>query len=397
MLEHRIEQSFAVRYSYPVCFTRRALEPSNTVLADLIRQHGNGRAARVLFAVDSGLASARPEILHSIERYAQVHPDAINVVGPAWIVRGGEASKEGLREVDALYALARDFGLCRHSYVVAIGGGAVLDAVGFAAATVHRGLRLVRMPSTVLAQNDAGVGVKNAVNWLGRKNFVGTFVPPFAVVNDFDLLASAPAADRRAGIAEAIKVALIRDVEFFGVIRRQRFELANLAPAALEATIVRCAELHLAQIRNGGDPFEHGSARPLDFGHWTAHKLEELSHHRLRHGEAVAIGIAIDTLYSRRIGLIGDAEAHAVLSTLRDIGFVLDDVVLDELDVAQALNEFREHLGGQLCITLLEGIGKGVEVNTIDVATMRKCIATLRGGLTKTPPMLQSLAHEVQA
>ncbi|WP_213306210.1 3-dehydroquinate synthase [Paraburkholderia sacchari] len=397
MLEHRIEQSFAVRYSYPVCFTRHAFEPSNTVLADLIRQPGRGRAAHVLFAVDSGLASARPGLLRAIECYARSHSDAIGLAGPAWIVRGGEASKEGLHEVDALYAMARDFGLCRHSYVVAIGGGAMLDAVGFAAATAHRGLRLIRMPSTVLAQNDAGVGVKNAVNWHGRKNFVGTFVPPFAVVNDFDLLSSASAADRRAGIAEAVKVALIRDADFFDEIHRQRFALAHLAPHALEPLIVRCAELHLAQIRNGGDPFEHGSARPLDFGHWVAHKLEELSHHRLRHGEAVAIGIAVDTLYSRRLGMIDATDASAVLSTLRDIGFVLDDDALDKLDIAQALNEFREHLGGQLCITLLARIGQGVEVDTIDIAAMHECIAALRtsGPAMQLPP--QQVSREVEA
>lgn len=379
MLEHRIDQTFEVCYSYPVCFTRRALEPANPVLADLMRRTtAQGAKARVLFAVDAGLAEARPDVPRAIERYVLAHGDTLELLRPAWLVRGGEAAKHQLHEVDALYAFARDFGLCRHSYVVAIGGGAMLDAVGFAAATVHRGVRLIRLPSTVLGQNDAGVGVKNAVNWHGRKNFVGTFVPPFAVVNDFDLLASAPAADRRAGIAEAVKVALIRDREFFTQLQRQRFELADLAPRAMEPMIVRCAQLHLAQIRNSGDPFERGSARPLDFGHWSAHKLEEISGHRLRHGEAVAIGIALDVLYSRRIGMLDDASAQAVLTTLRDIGFVLDDPALDDLDVARALNEFREHLGGRLCITLLKRIGEGIEVDHIDTAAMLGCVAELR-------------------
>jgi 3-dehydroquinate synthase len=380
MLEHRIDQTFEVRYRYPVCFTRRALDPANTVLADLLRPREPGGRARVLFAVDAGIVEKRPDFADFIERYAQEHADALDLVRPAWIVRGGEAAKHELLEARTLYTLARDFGICRHSYVVAIGGGAMLDAVGYAAATTHRGVRLVRMPSTVLAQNDAGIGVKNAVNWHGRKNFVGTFAPPFAVVNDFDLLASVPAPDQRAGIAEAVKVALIRDETFFAQLHRQRFELAALAPKALEPMIVRCAQLHLTQIRDGGDPFEHGSARPLDFGHWSAHKLEELSHHRLRHGEAVAIGMALDVLYSRRIGFISDADAGLVLATLRDIGFTLHDAALDALDVGQALNDFREHLGGQLCITLLKRIGEGIEVDTINVDTMRACIAELRAG-----------------
>ncbi|QBQ99138.1 3-dehydroquinate synthase [Paraburkholderia pallida] len=379
MLEHRIDQIFDVRYSYPVCFTRDAFAPANSVLADLLRPRERGRGpARVLSAIDAAIVAACPEYPQAIERYAQTHADALELARPAWIVRGGEAVKQELDEVGVFYDFAREHGLCRHSYVVAIGGGALLDAVGFAAATAHRGVRLIRLPSTVLGQNDAGVGVKNAVNWHGRKNFVGTFAPPFAVVNDFALLDSVPVADRRAGIAEAVKVALIRDAEFFGALHADRRALAALAPHAMEPMIVRCAQLHLAQIRHSGDPFERGSARPLDFGHWSAHKLEELSHHRLRHGEAVAIGIALDVVYSQRIGLLTRAQADLVLDTLRDIGFVLDDAALDMLDVAGALNDFREHLGGELCITLLESIGRGVEVNRIDVAVMRGCVDALR-------------------
>ncbi|KJK12514.1 3-dehydroquinate synthase [Burkholderiaceae bacterium 16] len=378
MLEHRIDQSFEVRYSYPVCFTRGAFAPENRLLVDLMRAQPPGARARVLFAVDSGLAGVQPGCIEAIEKYALAHADAIELVRPPWIVRGGETSKRDPREVDEFYGYARDLRLCRHSYIVVIGGGAVLDAIGYAAATAHRGLRLIRMPSTVLGQNDAGVGVKNAINWQGRKNFLGTFTPPFAVINDFELLASVPAADRRAGIAEAVKVALIRDRAFFGRLHRQRLALAALAPHAMEPMIVRCAELHLAQIRNSGDPFERGSARPLDFGHWSAHKLEELSAHRLRHGEAVAIGIALDVQYSCRLGMIGNVAADTIMETLCDIGFTLDHAALDRLDVERALGDFREHLGGQLCITLLKGIGEGVEVNHIDIGTMRACIGELR-------------------
>lgn len=378
MLEHRIDQSFDVHYRYPVCFTRHAFAPDNPVLADLMRPPAGGARGRVLFAVDSGLAGVRPDYLGEIEQYTLVHADVLDPIRSPWIVCGGETSKLEPLDVDRFYAYVLDHGLCRHSYVVVIGGGAVLDAIGYAAATAHRGIRLIRMPSTVLGQNDAGVGVKNAVNWQGRKNFLGTFTPPFAVINDFDLLASVPAADRRAGIAEAVKVALIRDRAFFEQLHRHRFELAALAPHVMEPMIVRCAELHLAQIRHSGDPFERGSARPLDFGHWSAHKLEEISHGRLRHGEAVALGIALDVLYSRRLGMISDSAADTILTMLRDIGFALDHPAFDRLDVEQALNDFREHLGGQLCITLLKDVGEGVEVDRIDSAAMRACIAELR-------------------
>lgn len=373
MFAHRIDQTFDVTYNYPVCFTRHAFDPANPLLAELL----GAQRARLLVVVDGGLAAALPQFVADIERYALAHADVLDLAGPPWIVRGGEAAKNEPVDVEQLYRRVTEHRLCRHSYVLAAGGGAMLDAIGYAAATVHRGIRLVRMPSTVLGQNDAGIGVKNAVNWHGRKNFLGTFVPPFAVINDFALLGSAPAADRRAGIAEAVKVALIRDAAFFDRLHGQRHALAALLPSAIEPMIVRCAELHLAQIRNSGDPFERGSARPLDFGHWSAHALEELSRHRLRHGEAVATGIALDTLYSRRIGLLGEGAAARVLTLLADLGFALNDPVLAELDIEGALAAFREHLGGQLCITLLQGIGQGVEVHAIDADAMRACIDQL--------------------
>ncbi|HMN43055.1 MAG TPA: 3-dehydroquinate synthase [Povalibacter sp.] len=373
----QIEQHFDVRYQYRVCFTRDAFAADNLLLRDLISEEG-ARRARVLMVVDEGVTRGNPQLVAAMEAYATAHADALQLVRSPWVVRGGEVIKNDPLEVNALYEYSRTLGLCRHSYVVALGGGAMLDAIGYAAATAHRGIRLIRMPSTVLGQNDAGVGVKNAINWHGRKNFLGTFVPPHAVVNDFALLASVPVADRRAGLAEAVKVALIRDRSFFDYMQTHHRELARLDTAVLEEVIVRCASLHLAHIRNGGDPFERGSQRPLDFGHWSAHRLEEISQGRLRHGEAVAIGIALDALYSFRCGMLSQSEWHAIYAILTDIGFTLNDAGFDRLDVAKALNDFREHLGGALCITLLRGIGDGIEVDTIDVPLMSRCIEELR-------------------
>lgn len=373
----QIDQRFDVRYEYPVCFTRDAFAADNPLLRDLVSNRGTQRA-RVLMAVDEGVARENPQLVQAMQAYANAHADAMQLVRSPWVVRGGEVIKNDPREVNTLYEYSRTLGLCRHSYVVALGGGAMLDAIGYAAATAHRGIRLIRMPSTVLGQNDAGVGVKNAINWQGRKNFLGTFVPPHAVVNDFALLTSVPAADRRAGLAEAVKVALIRDRSFFEYLQAHHRELARLEPSVLEEVIVRCASLHLAHIREGGDPFERGSQRPLDFGHWSAHRLEEISQGRLRHGEAVAIGIALDSLYSFRSGMLSQNEWHAIYAILTDIGFTLNDASFDRLDVARALNDFREHLGGALCITLLRGIGCGVEVDSIDVPLMSRCIEELR-------------------
>jgi 3-dehydroquinate synthase len=256
--------------------------------------------------------------------------------------------------------------------VIAIGGGAMLDLVGYVAATVHRGIRHIRVPTTVLSQNDSGVGVKNGVNAFGQKNMLGVFAPPFAVLNDSAFLDRLDERDKRAGIAEAVKVALIRDGAFFRWLERSVADLRAFRPAAVDYLIRRCAELHMAQIASGGDPFERGSARPLDFGHWSAHKLELMTGHALRHGEAVAIGIALDARYSVLSGLLPEGDDSRVCRLLGAVGLPLFHPTLKTADpsggyrLIGGLREFREHLGGELTITLLAGLGQGVEVHAMD-------------------------------
>jgi 3-dehydroquinate synthase len=239
------------------------------------------------------------------------------------------------------------------------------------------------LPTTVLAQADSGVGVKNGINLFGKKNFVGTFAPPWAVVVDSAFLETLSRRDVLSGLAEAAKVALVRDRVMFDWMKTHARGLADDADA-LEDVIRKSAEAHLAHICDGGDPFEAMTARPLDFGHWSAHKLEAMSGHRLRHGEAVAIGIALDTLYSARAGLLDRADAQRAIALLENLGLTLWDDTLDRRDgrgrplVLTGIQEFREHLGGALTITLLAGIGKGIDVHFIDDEMMIGAIEMLR-------------------
>jgi 3-dehydroquinate synthase len=255
--------------------------------------------------------------------------------------------------------------------------------VGLAAATAHRGVRHVRIPTTTLSQCDSGVGVKNGINAFGKKNFIGTFSPPFAIVNDFQLLDTLSPRDKRAGYAEAVKVACIRDREFFEELERNAVRLNDFDPAAMRQLIRRCAELHVTHIVTNGDPFEFGAARPLDFGHWSAHKLEQLSDFRIRHGEAVAIGIAMDVSYSQRMGYLASSEAERVLQLLEKLGFELYAPELQladhghDLGVLEGLQEFREHLGGELAVTLLRKVGEGFEAHGMNVRVIREAILDL--------------------
>ncbi|QKZ15278.1 3-dehydroquinate synthase [Spirosoma sp. KUDC1026] len=376
-----LNQAFSVRFSYSVFFTDQLFNPANDVLATFFDQQSTGvTRKKVLFVLDSGVVAAHNNLPEAIKTYITERVPSVDLVPELITLPGGEAAKNDPNLVRELVDAVDRYGIDRHSFVVAIGGGSILDMVGYAAAISHRGVRHIRIPTTVLSQNDSGVGVKNGVNYRGKKNFLGTFAPPVAVFNDSQFLTTLDDRDWRAGISEAIKVALIKDHTFFAWIEANAQALARRDMAAMEYLIHRCADMHMQHI-SGGDPFEMGSSRPLDFGHWSAHKLEQLTNFELRHGEAVAIGIALDTLYSNQLGWLTDADTNRVLTTLRTLGFVLYQPMLDTDDSAgilKGLSEFREHLGGQLTIMLLQGIGQGVEVHEIDPDGVRQAISTLK-------------------
>ncbi len=380
----RIRQRFRVDYDYPVVFTHGVFDVDNPALADAVRRREPGGRHRLAVAVDAGVAAAWPDLTARIAAYARAFAPGLGLAAPPLTVPGGEAAKNDPELPLRLLGWLHNAGLDRHSALLIVGGGAVLDAVGYAGATFHRGLRVVRLPTTVLAQDDSGVGVKNGVNAFGVKNLVGCFQPPFAVVNDLDFLATLSPRDRRAGMAEAVKVAAIRDAHFFRWLGENSGALRAFAPEAVETLVRRSAALHLRHIAAGGDPFEDGSARPLDFGHWAAHKLESLSGHALRHGEAVAVGMALDARYSVEAGLLAAAEAEALCGLLEDLGFRLWHPALDLHDrrgarrVMAGLEEFRAHLGGALTVTLLTAIGHGVEVHAIDAEGMERALLWLR-------------------
>jgi len=368
----QIHQAFTMTHEFPVYFNRDTFNPESDVLLKVLAFAGKKRH-RVLPVIDDQVLKGHPDLVERMRAYAEAHADRIELIEPPLMVRGGEVCKNDPVEVDEFYQRTQTDRIDRHSFALVIGGGAVIDAMGYAAATAHRGIRLIRMPTTVLAQNDAGIGVKNAINYRGRKNYLGTFAAPYAVINDYDLLSSLSERDSRCGIAEAVKVALIRDGEFFHWLHEARHRLGEFEPKAMEHMIARCAELHLNHIRTSGDPFEQGSARPLDFGHWGAHRMEELSNSELRHGEAVAIGIALDSLYSHAMGTIDTRTLLAIRDTLEAVGFTLRHPALEALDIDAALQGFREHLGGELCITLLTSAGEAEEVDHIDLDTMHQC------------------------
>lgn len=382
-----IHQCFSVQFSYDVHFTEGLFHLENRLLADTIERRDEPTPKKVVAVVDKGLLAHYEHLLEQIKRYAQVHSDAIQLAASPIVVPGGEAAKNDPALVDHIHEVIYEMHLDRHAYVLAVGGGAVLDLAGYAAASAHRGIRLIRVPTTVLSQNDSGVGVKNGINAFDTKNFLGTFAPPYAVLNDVTFLQTLDDRDWRAGIAEAIKVGLIKDANFFRFLCEKATALAPPTRdlEAMKHLVYRCAELHLEHIATSGDPFEMGTSRPLDFGHWAAHKLEELTDYELRHGEAVAIGMALDCVYSHLVGRLRAEVLNKILDLMETIGFRLYvpelEAHLDEPDhpqcLFQGLDAFREHLGGRLTIMLIDAIGRGVEVHAVDRSLYREAVARL--------------------
>ncbi len=374
----RYDFQIPVSFKHRIVFTKDAFALENTELAEILSE-GGGR--RVIVFLEEAVADAWPALAERMEAYfgtldfefcgSQVFP-------------GGEPCKADDSLVKEIWARIDAAHLDRHSYALAIGGGAFLDAVGYAAATAHRGIRFLRFPTTTLSQDDSGVGVKCAINFFGKKNWVGCFSVPFAVINDFNFLLTQNEATCRAGLVEAVKVALVKDAEFYHWIETNLVALAALDEETLEICVEKSALLHARHIATGGDPFETGSSRPLDFGHWAAHKLESMSSHQLSHAPAVAVGLALDTLYSARCGLLKFSTAEQILQTLQALGLSIYHPALDWLDdndrrrVLEGLDEFREHLGGELTILLLEDLGKGHEVHQMDQVLLGECINELR-------------------
>ncbi len=373
------DRTFDVPFEHRLRFTRNLWERETNVLAALLEPDGR-RPARAQFWIDEGVAETHPELKQRIFAMVERHAPSLELAGPVQIVPGGETIKNDVHILERVLKCMHAAQLDRRSYVVVVGGGAVLDAIGFAAAIAHRGLRLVRVPSTTLAQADSAVGVKNGINLFHKKNWLGAFDVPWAVIADETLLETLSDRDFRSGFSEAVKVALLKDARFFEQLVDDADEIAMRSPEAVRRAIRQSARWHRDHIVHGGDPFEREQARPLDFGHWSAHRLEAMTQFELRHGEAVAIGVAIDTWYSHLVHGLDEATAQATFDCLVRLGFTLDHPALDDRNALyEGLEEFRQHLGGELTLTMIAEAGKSVEIHQVDLDQMDRAIDQVCG------------------
>lgn len=372
-----LDSTFTVAYTHRLRCTHGLFRPDNPLLAELTGTSETGRA-RMVVMVDEGLAQAQTSFLSQITAWFEAHGDKVSLIGVPHLLPGGERAKQDRHTLDKALEIISQAHLCRRSYVVVVGGGALLDAVGLAASLAHRGVRLIRVATTTLSQADSALGVKNSINAFGQKNYLGVYEVPWAVINDESMLADLSQGDWICGFSEAVKVALLKDPALFEEIERNA-EAIRLRDEEASIPIIRAsAKHHFDHITKNGDPFERGEARPLDFGHWAAHKLEQMSHYGIRHGAAVAIGLALDVTYARLQGWLDEAEHERILHCLDSLGFELAHPLLkDATTLMRGLAEFQEHLGGMRSIPMIRSAGDAFEVHEIDEAVMNRALEWL--------------------
>jgi len=382
----QFEGTFNVTFRHRVLFERHALG-TGTALAEVLGAP-NGEPVATLAVLDDGLVHVVPELPGIVEQWFDRHASIASLTTRPMVLPGSERAKHGTGPVaEPVVEAIRSGGLCRRSNILAIGGGALLDAVGLGASLAHRGVRLVRMPTTTLSQGDAGIGVKNGVNIpgvTGGKNLLGTFAVPAGVVNDTTLLTTLDDTHWRGGLAESIKVALVKDASLLESVESNAVELANRDLDCMERVLKTTAKLHLRHITEGGDPFESELARPLDFGHWAAHELEARSDWSVPHGEAVAMGMVIDLQLGEAAGLTEPGTADRIESLLRQLGFLQTSCCgVTGVDLLHGLEHFRQHLGGKLTICMIQAPGTAIDVHDVDMAAASTAIDAVLGALPR--------------
>ena len=271
-----------------------------------------------------------------------------------------EPGKE-LAAVQQVCTLAQDAGLDRKAVLIAFGGGVCSDVASFAASMIRRGIAHLRVPTTLIGQVDAGIGLKGGVNFRGKKNYLGCFHPPDAVLIDRAFLASLPAREVRQGLAEIVKMAVIRDGGLFDDLERDHatWRADGLAGCDTRAAWIvhRAVDLMLKELSD--NPYEdRGLARLVDFGHTFSPAIEAASDFTIPHGDAVAIDMAVSALIAARLGLLPQGEATRLLSLLAVFGLPLDIPLLNLKLCQDALGAAVLHRGGGLNLVLPFGMGK---------------------------------------
>ncbi len=343
--------------SFPVRFTDSLLDPARGALADLLP-----RGCRVLAVVDP----YRPEQLGEVHRLLSGYRERGHVSRFAVLPLAATGHAKTLTEARLVVHEAEGLGLTSGDRLLVIGGGTVMDITGYAAYLYRGQTPYIRVPTTLVGMIDAGIGLKVGVNVGNHKNLLGAYHPPAACVCDAGFLRTLPMAERRCGLAEAIKISSVCDAGLFDLIDQHHADvLAGRDTPEVRAILTGSISSMLRELE--ANPFEEDVRRLPDFGHEFGHALESLSRYRLRHGEAVAIGMALSSCLATAAGYLPRDDLRRILALLRDVGLAVYDAVCDPDVMWRKLHdEVLPHKAGHLHLVVPRAIGTGGFIDSID-------------------------------
>ncbi len=295
------------------------------------------------------------------------------------VVPAGEQFKR-LSEIELIYQKLIDYEVNREFYIVAFGGGVVLDIAGFVASTFLRGIKLLSIPTTLLAQCDAAIGGKNAVNFNNYKNLIGTYLQPEYVICDPNLLKTLPDKELRSALAESLKVGLIYSAEFFNYIENisdglnlnNSFSQLLYDTTKLEIIIQQSIQIKVSIVEE--DEFDNNSRRILNFGHTVGHSIESI--YGMRHGESVSIGMVTAARISNKIGLLPTEQLERIKKLLYKIGLPVDFIFDTDL-VMKFIERDKKRNTNFMNFVVLEEIGKA-RIFEITFLELKKMLNDLR-------------------
>jgi 3-dehydroquinate synthase len=286
----------------------------------------------------------------------------------------GEVNKR-LTQVEALAEQMAERGADRTSLVIGFGGGIVTDVSGFLAAIFMRGIPVLQVPTTLLAQVDAAVGGKTGVNLVRGKNLIGSFHQPIAVLIDPEVLATLPAREYRAGLFEVVKCGVIRDASVFELMASRSRDVLQMSPDLVDDLIAAAVRVKAEVV--SADEREGDLRRILNFGHTIGHAIEaETEYTRFLHGEAVAWGMIAATELAKLRGMLGGSDAGKIIQTVHEYGPLPDPSDLDPANLIARLANDKKTLAGKVHFVLPTRIGEvrivsGIEPELIRQATVR--------------------------
>ena len=294
----------------------------------------------------------------------------------ACVLPDGEAHKTlatYARVIDHLIAHRHD----RSTTLVALGGGVIGDITGFAAATYQRGVALIQIPTTLLAQVDSSVGGKTAVNHPQGKNMIGAFYQPRLVLADLDTLRTLPSREYLAGIAEVIKYGVVRDAAFFAWLEGRVDALLRRDPGVLDGAVLRSCALKAEVV--AADEREDGLRAILNFGHTFGHAIETLTRYEYLHGEAVAIGMVMASDLSVRLGILDRAQGRRIKALLGAVGLpVTPPGTITPETMRAAMGLDKKVVDGRMRLVLARALGDGFVTDRFDTKALEATLAARR-------------------